>query len=106
MGFADRYSLMPDYFHAPKNAVREAEFQLNRDLQRHGGVYLNEYFEVLGLPETDYGDYLGWSKYYIAEISWGEEWLDFSISKTVMDDGLECNVISMIFDPIPDFYEY
>jgi hypothetical protein len=62
---------------------------------------------VLGLPETDYGDYLGWSKYYISEISWDGEWLDFEVQKVVIEeDGLECNVISMMFDPIPDFYEY
>lgn len=95
------------YFHANKNVVTNAEFQLNRDLQRHGGVYLNEYFEVLGLPETDYGDYLGWSTYYISEISWDGEWLDFEVQKVVIEeDGLECNVISMVIDPVPDFYEY
>lgn len=94
------------YFHANKNAVTNAEFQLNRDLQRHGGVYLNEYFEVLGLPETDYGDYLGWSTYYIAEISWDGQWLDFDVNRVVMEDGLECHVISMNIDPIPDFYDY
>lgn len=95
------------YFHANKNVVTNAEFQLNRDLQRHGGVYLNEYFEVLGLPETDYGDYLGWSTCYISEISWDGEWLDFEVQKVVIEeDGLECNVISMVIDPVPDFYDY
>ena len=94
------------YFHANKNAVANAEFQLNRDLQRHGGVYLNEYFEVLGLPETDYGDYLGWSTFYILEICWDGSWLDFDTKKVVLDDGLECTVISMTVDPIPDFYDY
>lgn len=102
--FYDEFS--GQYFHANKNVVTNAEFQLNRDLQRHGGVYLNEYFEVLGLPETDYGDYLGWSTYYIAEISWDGEWLDFNTQKVTLDDGLECTVISMVIDPIPDFYDY
>jgi hypothetical protein len=93
------------YFHAHKDVVKEAEFQLNRDLSRHGGVYLNEYFEVLGLPETDYGDYLGWSTFQLVEMYW-ESWLDFHVFKVVMDDGLECNVISMPAEPIPDFYDY
>lgn len=93
------------YFHANKNVITNAEFQINRDLARHGGVYLNEYFEVLGLPETDYGDYLGWSSTYILEMCW-ESWLDFSVYKTTLDDGLECNVVSMTVDPIPDFYDY
>lgn len=94
------------YFHADKNIISQAEFQLNRDLSRHGGVYLNEYFEVLGLPETDYGDYLGWSSFYILEICWDGSWLDFNTQKVVLDDGLECTVISMAVDPIPDFYDY
>lgn len=93
------------YFHADKNVITQAEFQINRDLARHGGVYLNEYFEVLGLPETDYGDYLGWSTFYITEMCW-ESWLDFGYQKVTLDDGLECTVISMLVDPIPDFYEY
>lgn len=93
------------YFHADKNVISQAEFQLNRDLSRHGGVYLNEYFEVLGLPETDYGDYLGWSTCYITEMCW-ESWLEFGCHKVVLDDGLECHIISMTVDPIPDFYDY
>ena len=94
------------YFHANKNIVTQAEFELNRDLSRHGGVYLNEYFEVLGLPETDYGDYLGWSPFYIMEINWDGPWLDFVCQKVTLEDGLECNVISMTIDPVPDFYDY
>ncbi len=93
------------YFHANKNVLREAEFQLNRDLAHHGGVYLNEYFEVLGLDKTDYGDYLGWSSYQLVEMCW-ESWLEFNCQKVVLDDGLECHVISMVCDPIPDFYDY
>ena len=94
------------YFHAPKNIVTRAEFELNRDLSRHGGVYVNEYFEVLGLPETDYGDYLGWSTFYIMEVCWGVSWLEFDTKKVTLDDGLECTVVSMNIDPIPDFYDY
>lgn len=93
------------YFRANKNVITNAEFQLNRDLARHGGVYLNEYFDVLGLPETDYGDYLGWSTCYITEMTW-ESWLDFEVYKTTTDDGLEFNFVSMNVDPIPDFYDY
>lgn len=93
------------YFHANRNIVREAEYQLNRDLQLDGSVYLNEYFEILGLEPTDYGEYLGWSTFQIVEMYWCS-WLEFEVQKVVLDDGLECNVITVIFDPIPDFEEY
>ena len=93
------------YFHGYKNTLREAEYRLNRDLQLDGSVYLNEYFDALGLEETDYGDYLGWSTFQIVEMYWCS-WLEFECQKVVMDDGLECHVISMPYEPIPNFYDY
>ena len=101
--FYDEYS--GQYFHGNRNTLREAEYRLNRDLQLDGGVYLNEYFEAIGLEDTDYGDYLGWSIAQLGEMYWCT-WLEFECQKVVMDDGLECHVISMPFEPIPDFYEY
>lgn len=93
------------YFHANKNILREAEFRLNKDLAQHGGVYLNEYFETLGLEETEYGETLGWSSYQLVEMCW-QSWLEFNCQKVVLDDGLECHVISMVCEPVPDFYDY
>lgn len=93
------------YFHAHRNALREAEYQLNKDLQMDGCIYLNEYFDILGLEQTDYGDYLGWSLYQITDMYWCS-WLEFECQKVVLDDGLECHVISMPYEPIPDFYNY
>lgn len=93
------------YFHAHRNALREAEYQLNKDLQMDGNIYLNEYFDILGLEQTDYGDYLGWSLYQITDMYWCS-WLEFECQKVVLDDGLECYVISMPYEPIPDFYAY
>ena len=101
--FYDEFS--GQYFHGSSTTLREAEYRLNRDLQLDGGVYLNEYFEAIGLESTDYGDYLGWSIAQLGEMYWCT-WLEFECMKVVMDDGLECHVISMPFEPIPDFYEY
>lgn len=93
------------YFHAHRNTLREAEYQLNRDLQLDGSVYLNEYFDILGLEQTDYGEYLGWSICQLSEMYWCT-WLEFDCQKVVLDDGLECYVIETPYEPIPDFDEY
>lgn len=93
------------YFHANRNVLREVEYQLNRDLQLDGSVYLNEYFEALGLEPTDYGEYLGWSTFQMVDMYWCS-WLEFECQKVVLDDGLECNIITIPFEPIPNFEEY
>ena len=101
--FYDEFS--ERYFEATTEDVLRAEYNLNRDLSEGGGSFLNEFYEYLGLDTVDYGDYLGWSSYELIECTW-RAWVDFSHRKVIMDDGLECTIISMDFEPSFDFENY
>lgn len=100
--FYDEFS--ERYFEATVERVRDAEYELNREVAVGGAAYLNEFYDLLGIPRVDYGDHLGWSAFALVEMYWGA-WVDFAHEKVVMDDGLECVIIRMT-EPIPDFEEY
>lgn len=97
--FSDRY------FNATKHAVQQAEYHLNRNLVQRDYAYVNEFYEELGLEPIDGGWDLGWSPGMNLETAW-QEWLDFGHEKVVMDDGLECTIITFYIEPRLDFYGY
>ena len=89
------------YFEATIEQVITAEYHLNRNYILRGYSYLNEFYEFLGIEETDYGSVLGW-----APVDDGMYWIDFNHRKVVMNDGTICYVIEMPFEPTYDFLEY
>lgn len=93
------------YFESTTEDVLRAEHEVNRMLAVHYGVYLNEFYELLGIERTDYGDYLGWSTGELVETCW-YSWIDFHHDKVVMDDGLEVTIITMGMEPTFDFENY
>lgn len=101
--FYDEFS--ERYFEETMEKVLMAEYELNRQLAMNFGVYLNEFYELLGIDTKDYGDYLGWSTYELSEAYW-YSWVEFTHKKVVMDDGLECTIIIMNMEPTFDFENY
>lgn len=93
------------YFRATKEDVMQAEYRLNRNMVMRGYAYLNEFYEEIGVEPLDAGYALGWSPGACLDYYW-QEWVDFSHSKVVMDDGLECTIVYMLGEPIPDFENY
>lgn len=93
------------YFESTIENVLAAEYELNRLIARDCCVFLNEFYELLGIETTDYGDYLGWSSFEIIEMQW-YCWVEFEHTKTVIDDDLECTIISMHMEPTFDFENY
>ena len=89
------------YFEAPIEYVINAEYHLNRNYILRGYCYLNELYEFLGLETTDYGSVMGWTPE-----DEGEYWIEFNHRKVVLDDGLECYILEMPFEPSYDFLEY
>ena len=93
------------YFEATIEQVINAEYHLNRNYILRGYSYLNELYEFLGLETTDYGSVLGWTP-----TDEGEYWLEFNHRKVTLDDGLECYILEMPFepkyDPLDDNYYY
>jgi len=85
------------YFTSTMAAVLNAQYHINRNLQLRGSVSINEFYEFLGIDKIENGDDIGWS---IDEfIEDGIMWLDFDNRHTVLDDGLECCVISALRNP-------
>lgn len=78
--------------------IMDAEYHLNRNFALRGYASLNEFYEFLGLPKTEYGDAVGWS------MSYGYGWIDFEHRLINRDDGgTPIYSIDMIFPPDEDY---
>ena len=93
------------YYESTMENVINAEYRLNEMFAYDFGVFLNEYYNLLGIDTVDYGDYLGWSSYEVCEM-FGFCWIEFNHRKVVMDDGLECTIVEMMMEPTFDFENY
>lgn len=92
-------------FESTIEKVKDAEYNLNRDLSMQGYVTLNDFYNYLGLVPIDGGDDLGWSAAMNFEYYW-QEWIDFSHKKTTMGDDLECIIITMFSEPTLGWEDY
>lgn len=88
------------YFESSIEQVINAEYHLNRNYILRGYSYLNEFYEFLGIEETDYGSVLGWTP-----TDEGEYWIEFNHRKITLDDGAICYIIEMPFEPTYEFLE-
>ena len=89
------------YFESTVEQVLTAEYHLNRNYILRGYSYLNEFYEFLGIEETDYGSVLGW-----APNDDGMYWIDFNHRKLESEEGKDVYIIEMPFEPTYDFLEY
>lgn len=87
------------YFESTLEDVIKAEYNTNRQLQCNGGVYLNDYYEFLGLEPSPVGTELGWSS-GILESHYLAEQIAFDHWKVVLEDGLECCIITLRYEPV------
>jgi len=99
--FHDVYSQR--YFTSTMASVLNAQYHLNRNLQLRGEVSINEFYEFLGIDKIESGDLVGWSMDNLIE--GGIMWLDFENAYVKMEDGMECYIISTLFDPTAFEYE-
>jgi hypothetical protein len=80
--------------------VMDAEYHLNRNFVMRGYAPLNEFYEFLGLPKTDYGETVGWSACD------GYSWIDFQHRLIPGKDGQpDVYAIDMIFCPDEGYLE-
>lgn len=93
------------YFEARPYDVQRAEYEINRTLMMDDGVYLNEWYSLLNLEPLDHGNDFGWNTSVNMDAYW-QTWVDFHHEKVVMDDGLECIIITFAQEPYPDFAEW
>lgn len=97
--FYDEYSQR--YFRATSETVLRASYELNKLLVDECYASLNELYDLLGIPNTDFGDRLGWSSAHMFEMYWSS-WINFSYEKVTMDDGLECYIMH-VTEPIIEY---
>lgn len=93
------------YFEATPYQVQRAEYEVNRTLMTDDAVYLNEWYTHLGIEPIEHGYDFGWNTCANMDAYW-QTWIDFHHEHVVMDDGLECIIISFMQDPMPDFEEW
>lgn len=101
--FYDFYS--GRYFNSTMEEVLAAEFALNRQLILGECAYLNDFYQELGIPLTDIGDEVGWSRGSMCNM-YSQEWIDFNHQDVIQDDGLECCIITFMQDPGVGFDSY
>lgn len=101
--FYDDYSKR--YFRSTVEKVQRAEYEINRDLIMMDYATINDFYKYLDLEPIEGGDKLGWTTCINYDCYW-QLWIDFSHSRTVMDDGTDCRIIRILTDPIVDFEEY
>ena len=95
--FYDEYS--GRYFESTIEKVLLAEYHLNRNYILRGFARLNDFYEFLGLEQTDYDEAVGWD--ICSEIYW----IDFNHRKILIgddNDSFECYVIEMPYYPSED----
>ena len=86
------------YFEKNPGDVFSAEYHLNRNFTLRGFTNVNEFYMFLGLEETEAGETLGWSAEEFLESGMGP-WIDFDHRTVILEDGLECIVISPLLGP-------
>lgn len=100
MLFYDEFSKR--YFESTMYKIQYAEYSINRDIYMRGYATLNDFYKHLDIDEIYSGYYLGWSEKG-NNAHYGKSWTDFSLHKVIMDDGLECKIMTMRTEPYPRF---
>lgn len=93
------------WFRSTLEKVQQVEYEMNRDLTLADCVSVNQFYEYLDIPLIENGDDYGWSAEACFAF-YGHSWIEFSNKKTVLDDGLECYIISMGHEPVYKYYDY
>ena len=93
-----------EYFESTIEQVQRAQYLLNREIQTRGYFSAVEFYDLLGI-EYDDGGALGWSEGGNFARYW-QSWVDFGHTKTVLDDNLECTIITCWSEPYMEFENY
>lgn len=88
-------SICGRYFRCDIEVIRRAEIYMNRRLYSEMYMSLNEFYDEIGLPNCDVGDYMGWN------VDWGA--VEIYRSSKLTPDDIPCLVISFNIMPKYDF---
>lgn len=101
--FYDNFSQR--YFESTLETVQNAEYWINRDLSMRDYATVNEFYEYLGIAPIDGGDEIGWSSGMNFDYYW-QSWIDFGHQKVMLDETLECIIITMFAEPCVGYNTY
>lgn len=91
-----------EFFERTKEEVLAAEYRFNMIFASRGYATLNDFYNLLDLPETDEGDIRGWS---LENDIFACPWIDFEHDHVDLEDGMECIIISMSPPPSIDYLD-
>ena len=104
--FFDFYS--GRYFNSTRDKVMMALYEVNRRMIVDHEVGVNELYDLLGMEEMAEYEGIGWSDAMLSEMYWSQ-WIDFGLEDTIIEEeteyseGVECTILHMHFEPMPDF---
>lgn len=93
------------FFNSTMDKVKQAQYEINRDLALQDSATINDFYEYLDVPKIDSGDEIGWSSGMNFDYYW-QSWIDFSNLKTQMEDGTEYYILRMYQEPMVDYLYY
>ena len=81
------------FFESSMENVMNAIHEFLENLDNRGYACLNEFYDVLGIPRTDYGYQLGW---FMVENNdpYNCHELDFTTERVMINDTTECHIIT------------
>lgn len=82
------------YFTSTMIQVKQAMYHLNRNFVMRGYASLNELYEFIGIPLTNYGEYAGWDMCDL-EVCW----IDFEIREIYLADNMVAYAIDYVYAP-------
>lgn len=103
MLFFDEYS--GRYFESTLFDLQNAVYRLNRTFALEGYTNLNEFYRYVDLPETEYGEILGWSGLKCWETV-NSAWIDIKWDDMELTDGLVAQAIHFPIPPEEGYEEW
>ena len=92
-----------EFFERTKEDVLNAEYRFNLLFRSKGYASLNDFYDLLGLEQTEYGESLGWT--YGDGYS-GHPWVEFEHEPLELEDGMQCYIINMPIQPTINYANY
>lgn len=101
--FFDEYS--GRYFETSLFNLQNAIYKLNRTFALEGYANLNEFYRYIDLPETEYGNVLGWSGLKCWETV-NSAWIEIKWEDMELPDGLVAQAIRFTIPPEEGYEEW
>lgn len=101
--FFDEYS--GRYFESTLFNLQNAIYKLNRTFALEGYTNLNEFYRYVDLPETEYGEVLGWSGVKCWEV-FNNAWIEIKWEDMELPDGLVAQAIRFPIPPEEGYEEW